>query len=216
MQTLLNDQNITEVKHNTKTYRLINILWGRLHSLFQQNNLRLSDICRVIPRLYAGDFTMYQLKLLTSPEGYLPTPTPNPKFFYANKGFQFQRSNLQLQYICSSLFPCFECIRKSTQFHSSYPACTIHPNFTYPILTPIFHFSLNVEILEKRNKFWQFIQQVEYILTCQIQSSPQFPIFSTLETRGKLWQFILLEDNIITYPYPIFTPICLINSRKTG
>ena len=141
MQTLLNDQNITEVKHNTKTYRLINILWGRLHSLFQQNNLRLSDICRVIPRLYAGDSTMCRLKLLTSPEGYLPTPTPNPKLFYANKGFQFQRSNLQLQYICSSLFPCFECIRKSTQFHSSYPARTIHPNFTYPILTlfSIFH-----------------------------------------------------------------------------
>ena len=32
--------------------------------------------------------------------------------------------------------------------------------------------SLDVEILEKRNKFWQFIQQVEYILRRQIQSSP--------------------------------------------
>ena len=84
-----------------------------------------------------------------------------------------------MRYICSSLFPCFERIRKSKQFNSSYPAYAMYPNLTYPILTAIFHFSVNVGILEKRDKFRQFIQQVEYILICQIQSAPQFSIFST-------------------------------------
>ena len=145
MQTLLNDQNITEVKHNTKTYRLINILLGRLHSLFQQNNLlRLSDICRIIPRFFAGDSTMYRLKLLTSPEGNLPTPTPIPTFFYANKGC----NSGDLTYKCgisvhSHAFPCFKRIRKSKQSNSSYPAYVMYSNLTYPILTAIFHFSLN-------------------------------------------------------------------------
>lgn len=142
MQTLFNNQNITVVKHNTKTCILINILWGRLHSLFQQNNLlKLSDICRIILRLCAGDPTKYRLKLLTSPGDSLPTTTPRPNIFLRELRVHFQRSNLQLQYICLSLFPCFECIRKSKQFHSSYSACAIHPNLTYPLLTPfcIFH-----------------------------------------------------------------------------
>ena len=153
MQTILNNQKITMVKHNTKSCRLINILQGRLHYLFQQRNfLRLSDICRIIPRLCAGDSTMYRLILLTSPQGNLPTPTTNPKFFCANKGC----NSGDLTYKCGIsvfLFPCFERIRKSKQCNSSYPAYAIHPNSTYLILTAIFHFSLNVGILEKRNKF---------------------------------------------------------------
>lgn len=125
------------VKHNTKTCILIDILWGRLHSLL----LKLSDICRIILRLCAGDSTKYRLKLLTSPGDSLPTTTPRPKIFLRELRVHFQRSNLQLQYICLALFPCFECIRKSKQFHSSYSACAIHPNLTYPLLTPfsIFH-----------------------------------------------------------------------------
>ena len=149
------------------------------------------------------DSTMYRLKLLTSPEGNLPTPTPIPTFFYANKGC----NSGDLTYKCGisvHAYFCFERIRKSKQLDSSYPAYAMYLNLTYPIFSILYiyftrYFPFFIE-------FWQFIQQVKYLLTCQFQSSPQFSIFWTN----------LQVDNIITFPYPIFTPICSINSRKTG
>ena len=120
---------------------------------------------------------MYWLKLLTSPESYLPTPTPDPKFFYANKGC----NSSDLTYNCSiSVHPYFH-VLSAFENQNNFTACTLHVQYiqTWHIqYEPLFHFSLNVEILEKRNTFWKFIQQVDYILTCQIQSSPQFSIFS--------------------------------------
>ena len=126
MQTLFNNQNITVVKHNNKTCRLVNILQERLNSLFQQTNLlRLSDICRIIPRLCARDSTMYRLKLLTSPEGYLPTPTPDPKFFYANKGC----NSSDLAYNCSiSVHPYYH-VLSAFENQNNFTACTLHVQY---------------------------------------------------------------------------------------
>ena len=127
MQTLFNNQNITVVKHNTKTCRLVNILQERLNSLFQQTNLlRLSDICRIIPRLCARDSKINRLKLLlTSPEGYLPTPTPDPKFFYANKGC----NSSDLTYNCSiSVHPYFH-VLNAFENQNNFTACTLHVQY---------------------------------------------------------------------------------------
>ena len=126
MQTLLNNQNITVVKHNTKTCRLINILQGRLHSLFQRKNLpMLSDIFRIIPRLCAGYSTMYRLTLLTSPEGNLQTPTLDPRFFYANKGC----NSGDLTYKCSIYILPYFYILSTFENQNNLTARTLHMQY---------------------------------------------------------------------------------------
>ena len=142
------------------------------------------------------DSSIYRLKLLTSPEGNLPIPTPNPTFFYANKG-------------CNSGDLTYEC---GIPVHPYFLVLSAFENQTVKQLVPCICKVCQLDISNIDRyfpfliEFWQFIQHVEYILTCQIQSSPQFSIFWTN----------LQVDNIITFRYPIFTPICWINSTKTG
>ena len=85
MHTGLNNQNITVVKHSTKTCRLINIL-KEGYILFSSAKISSGSVIFVESQALCRDSSIYRLKLLTSPEGNLPIPTPNPTFFYANKG----------------------------------------------------------------------------------------------------------------------------------
>ena len=127
MQTALNNQNNTVVKHSTKTCRLTNILKGRLHSLFQRKNLlRLSDICPIIPRLCAGILQCTSLNYWLHLRVTFQHPPPTKHSFTQIKGASWEHSKIK-------------------QLNSSYHAYAMYPNLTYLILTAIFHFSLNCD-----------------------------------------------------------------------
>ena len=130
----------------------------------------LSDIFRIIPRLCAGYSTMYRLTLLTSPEGNLQTPTLDPKFFYANKGC----NSGDLTYKCSiPIHPYFYNLSALIKTIQQLVPCICNTS-----QLDISNINCCVGILEKRNKFCQFIQQVEYI-----QSSTRSSIFISMNSR---------------------------------
>ena len=130
----------------------------------------LSDIFRIIPRLCAGYSTMYRLTLLTSPEGNLQTPTLDPKFFYANKGC----NSGDLTYKCSiPIHPYFYNLSALIKTIQQLVPCICNTS-----QLDISNINCYVGILEKRNKFFQFIQQVEYI-----QSSTRSSIFISMNSR---------------------------------
>ena len=83
---------------------------------------------------------------------------------------QFRRSNVQMQYIYSSLFLYFEHIRKSKQFNSSYLADAIHPNLTYPLFLKMNHQKGLLEQIKKKTEFLLLSPDSRKLLTTSLKT----------------------------------------------